>query len=428
MTSPEGSALGTAISNILSRLQELESSVTVAQLPSSSVQATSIPFLDSEGNVAATIGSTGVLLTDPNGMAQSTFDTTGAVNSNSVNIINDLNYRGQELTSVLDAKMTGLIAWAYFTDGDTPATPVGSGIAQIDFNVTAGRAYEINCAPVVIRASSGAANSTTCSVELRYTSDGTNPLTTSPLLQSVPGQDSDGLSPRAFFFATSTAPIKVLLAFTDTSATTQYAECNTTHPIAIWVNELAVVAPPSTGRRTAGTLSGVTPQQYVKTYSAMWSRTWSAQGIQNGINLVQGNYSDSFGDWKSLFGFDYTTIAADLSGSTIQKAELFLYCSYSINNDGAYARLRTTPLQTAPANNLYPISASSTRLAWKFSKPGSYWIDLGTTIGNEIQAGTTASFALDATDINPRNNADGGWWNSAIASGNIPQLRITYVK
>lgn len=428
MTSPEARILGKTMAEIMQRLEDLEAGLTVAQIPSSSVYNTALPFFDAAGNLAATIGSNGVLLTDVNGMAQSTFDNSGSANTNIVNIVDSLNYRGQEFSDIVNSRSAGLIAWTNFTDGNTSPTAAGSGIAQLDFDIIEGRAYEINCSPIVVRASSGTINTKACSVELRYTADGSVPSITSTILTSIPGYDSDAIMPQSFFIATASANLKVLLAFTNLSDVNQYVECNTTYPVSIWVTELSSVAPPSTGRRTTGTGSGSTPQQYVKTYTSEWSRSWSVQGINNGTNLVQGNYQDSFGDWRALFGFDYPEIASDLTGATVTKTELFLYCSYAINNDGAYVRLRTTPLRVAPTNNLYPNSISNTRWARKFPKPGSYWVDLGTAVGNEFRLGTTASFAIDATDISPRNNADAGWWNSAIAPSNTPLLRITYVK
>lgn len=429
MTTPlsaEARTLGKAIAEIFQRIEELESGTTVAQMPYSSVTNSAIPFFDADGNLSATVGTGGVLLTDPNGAAQLSIDATGGANTNGVNIVDYLNYRGQEFSDHLNSKSTGLVAWITFNGVDTSVTTTSLGIAQLDFPIEEGKAYEIFCSPTLIKLNTGTAGTNASSTELRYTTDGSDPLTTSTLLSRQYGYDNESYTPNAFFVASATTTLKVLLAFTSVGGAGIYANTNVSQPLSMWVSEVAYSAPPSTGRRTNGLGGGVTPQQYVTTYTATWSRSWSAKGINNGTNLVQGNYHDSFGDWKALFGFDYDSIATDLNASTILKAELFLYCNNAINNDGGYARLRTNSIQDPPPNGLY-YGISATRLARKFSKPGSYWIDLGTTIGDEFRTGVSRSFGLDATDISPRNNADAVWFNSAIASVNRPQLRFTYV-
>lgn len=422
---PEARALGRTISDILQRLDDIESGASSAQLGVSSIHNSTLPFYDADGNPVASVGPTGVLLTDPNGVAQLTVDNTGGANANIVNVVDTFNYRGQEISSQIDAKSAGLKAWVQFNGGDTNVTTTSLGIAQLDFQIEAGKAYEIQASPTVLKLNTGTAGSNTCTMDLRYTLDGSDPLITSTILAKDQNQDNRAFAPSAFFYTPVAATMKVLLAFTSVGGAGIYANINVPQPLTLWLNELSSLAPPQTGRRTNGLGGGVTPQQYVTTYTSTWSRQWSDQGVLNGTNLVQGNYHDIYGDWHSLFGFNYPTIQSDLNGSTINKAELFLYCNNAVNNDGGYARLRTSNVQDPPGT--FP-GVSGTRLAQKFSKPGSFWIDLGTTIGDEFRLGNSRSFALDATDINPRNNADAVWFNSATNASNKPLLRITYVK
>lgn len=425
MTSPEARALGRQISELIRRVESLEAGGSASQMPYSSVHNGVIPFYDTDGSVRASIGSNGVLLTDPNGLAQSSIDLTGSLASSTLNVVDSLNYRGTELSEHLGNRSRGLIAWCYFNDGNTAATSSTIGVAQLDMDIIQGRAYEVHCQPVLVQATSGTVGSKRCLVDLRYTADGSTPDINSAILARAIGWDSDTLSPKAFFIASSTTQLKLLMTLTNLSDVSVYMVCSSTNPILIWVNEIATTCPPSTGLKTAA--GGSAPQQYTKTYTSTWSREWSAQGIVNGTQLVQGYYYDNYGDWRSLFGFDYPTIASDLSGATINRVELFLYCSNSINNDGGYARIRSDTLQSPPGNNIYPVNVSNTRWLQKFPKPGSVWIDLGVAVGNEFKSGATGSFAIDATDV-ARNNVDAIWLNSATNSANKPALRITYTK
>lgn len=178
--------------------------------------------------------------------------------------------------------------------------------------------------------------------------------------------------------------------------------------------------------------AGTTPtQQYTKTYSATWSRSWDDQGSSvhstNG-ELVQGYWSGS-GQRLSWIGFPFSTIQSDLSGATVQKVEVYLYYDHWYNNAGGTAILgyHNSTATSAPAYD-----ASKDNLN-ELQVPG--W---GINVGKWVNITSAGAFTADgwrtgahtgiAIGYGPTTSLEYYGKARGNTEANEPRLRITYTK
>jgi hypothetical protein len=220
---------------------------------------------------------------------------------------------------------------------------------------------------------------------------------------------------------------RLLLTFGRYSGSgTVYLVCSALQPAFIQVMDtpaaLANIAVANTGS------GGSTPS--VQTYTTTWNATWS--GTYDGSNAYsswlgneahQGSYDGSSGNnRRSLIGFDSSNIASTLSGATILACTVTLYAFHWYWNSGGTAVLGTHGHASRPGT----FSGTTNRLQSSgWPKPGLRTVDLGTTIGNEFKAGTTAGIA-----IGPGVSSDVGWYGKFNGAGMspVPVLSITYQK
>jgi hypothetical protein len=168
---------------------------------------------------------------------------------------------------------------------------------------------------------------------------------------------------------------------------------------------------------------------YTKNYSCTWSGTYRSNGdysSSHGNTMVQGDsgYDSWLNDARSLMGFDYRQIMADLKGATIKACYITLYANHWYWNDGGTARIGTHNYTGRPGSwagsrvNEQRVSSSN------WPKPGKRKVSLGTTIGNEFKSGASKGIALGPTS---GSKTQYGRFNGNGQS-NEPVLTIVYVK
>lgn len=197
----------------------------------------------------------------------------------------------------------------------------------------------------------------------------------------------------------------------------------------IWLEDAGLAVPYGTFLPSTPTTP---PQQYTKTYSAVWSASYDSGGSRvaiDGEDQRQGYYSSSQGNQKSLIGFDYSQIASDLSGATIQKCEVYLYFNHWYFFDGGTAIIGTHSSTNTSDNGptTYPSGSVNTgrKTVANWGRNVGKWVDLGTTIGNEFKSGTSKGIAMG-----PGTSNDPLYYGKYDGDNmtHEPKLRITYTK
>jgi hypothetical protein len=186
---------------------------------------------------------------------------------------------------------------------------------------------------------------------------------------------------------------------------------------------------PSAGASTSST-APAPPKPAPKTYTKTWYGTWSATYQGDGdkrtdypTRLFYGN-SDGFnGRQKSLIGFDYANIAANLAGSTLKTVRLKLHNVHAWWNDGATIYFGVHNSSSEPGS--WPGLVRSKIAHYKFGKPEVRTVSLPLDVGKLLRAGTGKGIALEALNDSSEYY---GWAGGVGSSYQDPALIITYTK
>ncbi|MEU9238579.1 hypothetical protein [Streptomyces sp. NPDC048385] len=176
---------------------------------------------------------------------------------------------------------------------------------------------------------------------------------------------------------------------------------------------------PETGVYNVGGGTTTPPKKtYTKTYAASWSGSYANRGAYNsyyGNQCLQGYYSSTNGMQASLIGFP-ASLGTDLSGATIQKAEVFLYFDHWYYNSGGKAVIKAHKFTSRPST--FSSDSESQTISW--GKNVGKWVDITAVFDSTSWRG----IALDP------NNSDLNYYGRAQGVGQTypPQLRVTYTK
>lgn len=189
----------------------------------------------------------------------------------------------------------------------------------------------------------------------------------------------------------------------------------------IWVEDIGTAL-------NEGTWTPTVPakQQYTKTYSCIDSSSFQSDGDNRGVaECYQGYYSSTNGNQFSLIAFDYSQIQNDLSGSTIDKVELYLNNNHFYLNNGGEALIGTHNESSVSGD--HPSSdVLDDRISTPFFAKGeAKWVTIPNSIGEALRNGTRKGIALGPASSNSNN--DYGYFAGNGQSGE-PRLRITYTK
>lgn len=170
-----------------------------------------------------------------------------------------------------------------------------------------------------------------------------------------------------------------------------------------------------------------TKQTRTKTYQSTWAETyWPFGGSppwnqkRNATSVLDYGYQDAtFAQQKTMIGFDATTIAADLSGATINKVELFLRTIFANSNPTAI-RIGAHDYAAEPA--AYHVrNLAVTTASWP--RTGSAWHTLSSWFGQSFRDGLIKGIVLDQN-----SNAASLYGQVDGFGADRPTLRITYTK
>lgn len=174
-----------------------------------------------------------------------------------------------------------------------------------------------------------------------------------------------------------------------------------------------------------------TPITHQSLYTATWSQTYQGSGAQRTDTrgeqfIVFGNEGNTYGTMRSLVGFNYAVIAADLAGSTIKSVALTMQNIHSEWPSGVevFFGLHNVTSEPAswPASGDLPLRRVTSA---HFGRPEVRTIALPMTFGQHLRAGTAKGLAIEA----PTDSRDYYGYAAGVGSGySPPQLVITYIK
>jgi hypothetical protein len=381
----------------------------------------------------------GVIVFGADGAAVGSINRDGSLSMVSGQFDQSVTYQGTELGDLLSLRARGEVARVDAGFSASPSTSTEVEWLEFEFTAYSGRSYKLRSSGLIARGTGQRG------LRVRWTTNGTRPLLSSPVFA-----DNDVSLNQTLYLASDLGwsdgidrEVKMLFSIKVWSGTSLYFDpSDVATGFSVWVEDVGprqpssggVVTPIGTPIGGGGTAPAPTPvvQTFTKTYSATWSQSWVAgnQRRSDDDNQMWQGYisaASGYGDQVGIFGFNYSTIQADLTGATIKKLEVFLYAEHWYYGTGGTVRLGTTPAGTPPSS--FP-AVSTQRAFWSLAKPEGRWVTLnaGVTIGNELKSGATRSFALDPRPYNRELTYYGRFSGAGTAAGRNPAIRITYEK
>lgn len=389
-------------------------------------------LFDADGDEAVSLvtGAPNYLTLTNNGTAVATIDQHGNGGFQDLSVAGDLIVSGDNLTELLEQAPRGTIACAFPTR-TVLATGSDMGYYELPFTAETGRMYRI-----FFSATANPAGGTGGEIRLDLRDGGASaPTIDSPVIQN------------AIYPITSTRYYRVtverivsgttlgaglhrmLLTFWNRGGpSNQTVELlgSSWRPCVFAIEDVGPAIKSTGGYNTGGgTTTDPTPpppspppvQRYTKTYASAWSGSYANRSGYNsyyGNKMMQGYYSSNNGMQASLVGFS-STMASDLNGATIEKAEIYLYFDHWYYNDGGTAVIKTHTHTSRPGS--FTSDSASRSVAWK--KNEGKWVNI-----TSLFTTTKRGIALDP------NNSNKTYYGRARGHGqtNPPKLRITYTK
>ncbi|GBQ03921.1 hypothetical protein SSP531S_54000 [Streptomyces spongiicola] len=377
-----------------------------------------------EEAVALVTGRPNYLTMSTDGVPVATIDQEGKAGFQSLAIAEGFTVGGDDITAILDQRPRGIVAYGVPTTTVT-ATGTELGYFELPVTIEAGRMYRIK-----FHATADFDNANDGEARL-YLRDGgaSAPTINSTLREHViitPSHTGRYWTAELEHITTASALgaglHRFLLSFENTGgASGQTFELGlpTTGRTCYFVADDIGPEIPKTGGSNSGGGSSAPPVvQYTKTYSATWSGSYASRGSYNsyhGNSCYQGYYSSTNGMQASLIGFS-SALATDLSGATIQKAEVYLYFDHWYNNSGGKAVIKAHKHTSRPS--AFSCDAESKTISW--AKNEGKWVD----ITSVFDSTTWRGIALDP------NTSGLTYYGRARGYGqtNPPKLRVTYTK
>ncbi|MET8696810.1 hypothetical protein ABZV65_30220, partial [Streptomyces bauhiniae] len=373
--------------------------------------------------VALVTGRPNYVTLSSDGVPVATIDQTGAAGFQRLAVAESLTVGGTDLADVLAALPRGIQAIDYQALSKT-ASGTEMGFVELACDIDASRMYKFKfqgrCDPsaaggelrLFLRTGGANGAAPTISSTQLYMAVHSMPVATSftARLEFVRSGLALGAGTHRFLlsFANALGP----------SGQTCALYGNDYSIGEFWIEDIGPYVPETGGYNDGGGTSAPTPKQYIKYYNASWSGSYINRGSYDsyhGSQCFQGYYSSTNGMQASLIGFP-SSLGTDLSGATIQKAEVYLYYDHWFSNAGGKAVIKAHSFTSRPSS--FSCDPEAKTISW--ARNEGKWVDITSVFDSTKWRG----IALDP------NTSGTTYYGRARGYGqsNPPRLKITYTK
>lgn len=151
-----------------------------------------------------------------------------------------------------------------------------------------------------------------------------------------------------------------------------------------------------------------------------YSSKWMYQGREQG----GGRFDNDRGRQRSMIGFNYSSLREYLSGSEIEKVELYLESGHFHSTSGGTVVVGYHNLSATSTPNSFSEKKNNVKSQKYSRRKQGQWIVLPKSVGEAIRDGEAKGITLNAhSDSSSRYG-----WFLGKGSGSDPKLRITYKK
>lgn len=378
-----------------------------------------------------------------------TIDNEGNAAVETLEVNTAITLAGEDLAARLDALPRGCLAVGNSSDWTVDSASTSSTtsllVARFDFGpLYDDRVYRYHLEYELVGTVAGDVFRTT----IRYTTDGTNPATTSGILDggeqriTIPAgkrvrvQVNSVWRPSAPYDVMKSAVVIARASGTGT-ALVELSDPNTSLRASMEDVGLRSIATENAQLTQKSKASGVPDPDpvstYTKTYNATWSRSWTGSDSTYETNgtLAQGynTYYTPNGNMKSWIGFDYSQIQSDLTGATVKKVEVYLYFWHWYSAAGGTAVLgyHNSTATSAPSYDASKDAVDEERVSGWGRNVGK-WVDI--TSSGLFTADGWRTGAHRGIVIGPGPSTSTTYYGKAYGNteSNEPKLRITYEK
>lgn len=315
----------------------------------------------------------GMGVIDPDtGLVVGGINEDGVISGSDLNILDDdPTFGGTPLSARLWNQSWGLAAYGKYPaiGGNSATTNTEAAFMELAFTAKEGRAYTIfveGIEPIALTAPGA------WQLRIRYTSDGTTPTTSSPIIRTFPHANTvDSTWNNAFPFMAlhngndlgyGDRYDRLLFNFAAGSGS-QGVGINRVKDIYIWVMDVGPKIQ-ETGDVLAVTSSGgaTTKTNYVYEAAASWQRTWNQAGAVISDTEMQQGYGDSFNGIRSAVA-GWVGIPGAVATATVTKMEIYMVSYWWWNTSGGILHMgefsgdtvvpATWPGQAAPFDTTF---------------------------------------------------------------------------
>ncbi|MCH0562135.1 hypothetical protein [Streptomyces sp. MUM 2J] len=371
--------------------------------------------------VSLTTGTPNYLTLTNNGTAVATIDQDGNTGVGDLSVAGRLIIAGDPIETYLSGFARGLVAIDYQATSVTAGT-TDYGFVELSFDADTSRMYRVVLDCYADPSASGG------ELVLALKDGGpSTPSISSPQIQSAiyplptAGYRRIHLETIRSGAAFGAGLHRLLVTFRcrygpDGQTVRLFGGSN--HPGVMYIEDLGPYVPETGQYNTGGGTTTPPKKTYTKTYNASWSGSYANRGSYNsyyGNKCLQGYYSSTNGMQASLIGFP-SALATDLSGATIQKAEIYLYFDHWYYNSGGKAVVKAHKHTSRPST--FSSDSEAKTISW--GKNVGKWVDITSVFDSTSWRG----IALDP------NNSDKTYYGRAQGVGQTypPKLRVTYTK